>query len=91
MNKSLERIANDIIGYSDGSYHVEWGEEYEKLSSEDQLKVQELVWAEIDSCSDCGWHFMVDSMEYNEDAGELLCFTCASNREANNIDEEDEE
>ena len=76
----LETIANEIISYSDGAYHIGYTEEYEALSPEDRIRVMDFVYQEITSCDCCGWNFHVDSMENFPDSGEQLCWRCAEDR-----------
>lgn len=90
---SIEEIAEDIISFSDGSFYVEWGEDYSALSLDDQAKVEEIVWQEIDSCACCGWHFNVNSLSGHDDADGQVCNSCYNDldEQANeNEDEEDE-
>lgn len=79
---SLEEIAQSIIGYSDGSFHIEWGEDYENLSLDDQHKVEHMVLEEIASCDGCGWHFHVTNLEQYVDTGEVLCSNCMDDKES---------
>jgi len=74
--KSLEEIAEEIISDSDGSFNVEWGEEYSALSIEDQSKIDSLVWDAIASCGHCGWHWHVDNLESHELSSEPVCHHC---------------
>lgn len=76
----LEEIAAEIVAYSDGAYHIGYTEEYEALSSEDRIRVDDLVYQEIDSCDSCGWNFYIDSLEHFSDSGEHLCWQCAETR-----------
>lgn len=85
---NLEEIAQEIIGWSDGSYNVEWGEDFDALEFGDRARVEAMVWEEIASCDGCGWHFRVDSIEEHVDSGDMLCYKCAEDRE--NESEEDE-
>jgi hypothetical protein len=73
---SIEEIADEVIRMSDGSFYVEWGEDYSALSLDNQAKVEEIVWQEIDSCACCGWHFNVNSMSGHDDAEGLVCDSC---------------
>ena len=85
---TLDEIAQEIIGNSDGSFYMEWGDDIERLSDSDRSKVEDMVWRDIGNCDHCGWHFAVESLE-NVD-GENLCWRCAEDAH-NNEDEEDEE
>jgi hypothetical protein len=87
---SVEEIADDIIGYSDGSFDIGWSEDYEKLSYEDRTAVETLVHNAISNCDCCGWHFRTEDMETYVDSGELLCYRCAEDRE-NELEEDEEE
>jgi predicted Zn-ribbon and HTH transcriptional regulator len=75
MNEKIQTIADEIIGYSDGSFNIEWGEEYTALTIEEQREVKELVYDSIGNCNDCGWHFNFDSMETHAD-GQSYCWQC---------------
>jgi hypothetical protein len=75
MNEKLSIIADEIIGHSDGSFNIEWGEEYGALSPEEQGEVDALVFDTIGNCNSCGWHFTYDSMETHAD-GECYCWRC---------------
>jgi hypothetical protein len=75
MNEKLTAIADEIIGYSDGAFHIAWSESYEALTPEEQAQVQEAVYDEIYSCDGCGWNFYVDSMETHSD-GQCYCWRC---------------
>lgn len=86
----LEEIADDIIGYADGSATIDWGEDYEKLTAEQQEKVKAFVNAEIDTCAHCGWHFKAADLETGVQSGDLVCYSCAAD-EQEDADEEDEE
>jgi hypothetical protein len=88
---TLEEIAQEIIEGSDGSFYVEWGDDFEKLDKPDRSKVEEMVWDEIASCEDCGWHFHVESLEQHIDSGDNLCWKCANDREEAESEEEEDE
>jgi hypothetical protein len=75
MTDKLGLIADEIIGYSSGSLNIEWTEEYDQLTYEEQLKVQELVYDEIEDCSGCGWNFHNEELEQYSD-GEGYCWSC---------------
>jgi len=75
MNDKLNLIADEIIEYSDGTFHIAWNEEYEALTPEEQQQVQDEVYKEIGNCDCCGWNFTIDSMEYVEN-GEYYCWRC---------------
>jgi hypothetical protein len=83
---TLDEIAEDIISMSDGSFNVEWGYDYAELSLEDQAKVEEMVWQEIDSCASCGWHFNNNHLSSHDNADGQVCDSCY-----NDLEEEDEE
>jgi hypothetical protein len=85
MSNNIERIAIEIIDYSSGSFSIPWTEEYNQLTYEEQLKVQELVYDEIADCFGCGWHFHNDELEHLEN-GEGYCWRCYQE-----IEEESEE
>ena len=86
---TLEEIAADIIDGSDGSYHMEWGDDIERLSDADRSKVEGMVWQEIACCDGCGWHFHADNLEQVE--GENLCWKCAQDAEEDEEGESDED
>lgn len=89
---TLSEIAQEIIEGSDGSFYMEWGEDFEQLEEPARSQVEEMVWEEIASCEDCGWHFHVESLEQHIDSGDNLCWKCANDREeAESEDEEEEE
>jgi hypothetical protein len=75
MDTKLEQIAREIVGYSDGSFYMEWGESYEALNAEEQSIVADAVYDEIGNCEMCGWHFMYESMETHAD-GCCYCWRC---------------
>lgn len=84
--EELAKIAENIIHESTGSFHMEWGEEYEKLSAEEQSAVNDIVYDQISDCADCGWNYAVFDME--NIGGEYLCSRCEWERER--AEEEDE-
>lgn len=86
---TLEEIANDIIGGSDGSFYIEWGEDIENLSDEDRTKVEDMVTEEIRTCDCCGWYWHVDHLEHID--GESVCWKCEEDIRAEQEDEEDED
>ncbi len=86
---SIDEIAEDIITMSDGSFYVEWGEDYSALSLEDQAKVEEIVWQEIDSCACCGWHFNNNNLSSHDNADGQVCDSCYNELEEAEEDEED--
>jgi formylmethanofuran dehydrogenase subunit E len=88
--EELEIIADEIIGYSDGSFNIEWGEEYTALSLEEQNQVDEMVFEVIDNCDACGWYFIWDSMETHSD-GECYCWRCYEDKLEENEEDEDNE
>ena len=85
MCNKLNLIADKIIGYSEGAFHIEWSEEYEALSFEEQAKVEDMVFDVIGNCNGCGWNFTRDSLNTHSD-GECYCYRCYED-----ILEEDEE
>jgi hypothetical protein len=86
---TIDEIAEDIISMSDGSFYVEWGEDYAALPLDDQAKVDEMVWQEIDSCACCGWHFNVWHLSGHDDADGQVCDSCYNELEEQR-EEEDE-
>lgn len=86
---TLEEIANDIIAGSDGSFYMEWGDDFAQLEEPARSQVEDMVWEEIASCGDCGWHFHVDSMEQHLDSGDMLCWKCANDREEEESEEDE--
>lgn len=82
----IERIANEIIEYSDGAFHIEWGEEYENLTIEEQQEVEAIVYYTIANCDGCGWNFIIDALEQHSDGG-CYCWGCYQD----NLDEEEED
>ena len=89
--KSVDEIAQEIIDGSEGSYNVEWGEDFAALDFADRERVEAMVWEEIESCDGCGWHFHVDSLEQHVDSGESLCWRCTNDREEEENESEDED
>jgi len=75
MCDKLTQIADIIISDSDGSFRIEWGEEYESLTEEEQQKVFQLVYDSIGNCDGCGWNFAFDSLETAPDGG-AYCWSC---------------
>ena len=82
----LQTIADNIASYSDGAFHIAWDEEFEALDKADQETVRNAVFEQVDSCGLCGRHFMIDSMEHDEDTGENYCWHCQQD-----IEEDEEE
>lgn len=82
----IERIANEIIEYSDGAFHIEWGEEYENLTIEERQEVDAIVYDNIANCDGCGWNFIIDALEQHSDGG-CYCWGCYQD----NLDEEEED
>lgn len=78
---TLDEIAHEIIEGSDGSYNVEWGEDYAALDFADRERVEAMVWEEIASCDGCGWHFHLEQLEQHFESGDSLCWRCHSDRE----------
>lgn len=85
--EELETLAAEIAYNNDGSFHLEFGEEYEALTKEEQSIVFDLVWEDLANCDECGWHFLQDNLEVDKATGDCLCWQCHSQRE----DEEEEE
>ena len=85
----LEEIAEDIIGYSDGSFGIEWGEDFERLSAEDKQTVHDMVYEQIADCNHCGWHWSVDNLE--EVDGECYCWRCYEDVIEREEEEQDED
>jgi hypothetical protein len=75
MKDKIQTIADEIIGYSDGAFHIAWSESYEALTLEEQREVEDIVYDVIGSCGGCGWNFTYDSMETHAD-GECYCWRC---------------
>lgn len=88
MSEKLATIADETIAYADGSFNLNYSEEYHNLTLEEQGKVEELVFEQIGNCDECGWHFNYENLETVDGHGEL-CWSCASN--VNDEDESDEE
>jgi hypothetical protein len=88
---TLEEIANEIIGGSDGSFYIEWGDDFQKLDEPDRSKVEDMVNEEIASCDCCGWHWHVESMENFADTGDSLCYKCAEDRREEKEEDKDNE
>lgn len=78
MSEKLEVIAQEIIGHADGSYEIDYPDEYQELSLEEHAKVDDMVFAEIGNCDMCGWYFNYENLETVHGHGEL-CWACASN------------
>jgi hypothetical protein len=85
---NLEEIAQEIIGDSDGSFYMEWGDDIEQLNDSERSQVEKMVWEEISPCDCCGWHFHVDNLEQID--GEMVCWKCAEDMEKDE-DESDED
>lgn len=86
MCNKLKLIADEIIEYSEGAFHIEWNDTYDELTPEEQQKVADMVFDAIGDCAGCGWNFTRDSMEPHSD-GESYCCRCYQDLE----DEESEE
>jgi hypothetical protein len=85
MTDKLNLIADEIISYADGSYRLDYPEEYNALTFEEQGKVDDLVYEQIGECESCGWNFNYENLETVDGHGEL-CWACAGN-----VADEDEE
>jgi hypothetical protein len=88
---TLEEIAKEIIDGSDGSFYIEWNDDFQKLDEPDRSKVEDMVNEEIASCDCCGWHWHVESMENFVDTGDNLCWKCAEDRREEEEEDEDNE
>ncbi len=88
---TLEEIALDIIDGSDGSFYVEWGDDFARLEEPARSQVEDMVNEAIASCDCCGWNWHVESMEHFDDTGDTLCYKCADDRLTEEEDEEDED
>ncbi len=88
---SIDEIAEDIITMSDGSFYLEWGDDYAALSLEDQAKVENIVWMEIDSCACCGWHFNNNHLSSHDNADGLVCDSCYNDLEDEREENEEEQ
>lgn len=73
--KTLEEIVYDITTDSSGSFHIEWGEDFEKLSDNEKRIVEDKVYEEIGSCDMCGWHWHIHDMESTK-YYEAVCWKC---------------
>jgi len=85
--EELRTIADEIIGYSDGSFHMEYSDEYDALTPEEQAVVDDIVNTEIGNCEACGWHWTYDNMEQHSD-GAHYCWECYRDVLAEEEDEE---
>ena len=83
--EELDKIIDETILFSDGSFNMAWGEGYDDLTIEEQQIVEDAVYEEIYNCDGCGWYFNVNNLETVSN-GETMCCGCASNFE----EEEDE-
>jgi formylmethanofuran dehydrogenase subunit E len=75
MQDKIQEIADEIIAYSDGAFHIAWNEAYEDLTPEEQHEVAQIVYDNIAGCDGCGWNFMVESLEQHSD-GQCYCWRC---------------
>lgn len=82
--EELERIIQESIDSSDGSFYMEWGEGYDNLTLDEQRFVEDKVYEVISNCDCCGWHFNYENLE-SVSSGQEMCWNCAAN-----YDEEDE-
>lgn len=73
--QKLDSMAEEIISASDGSFYMEYGEDFEKLSVDEQGYVEDIVHESISTCDHCGWHWHVDNLCQN-DRDEMLCWKC---------------
>lgn len=83
----IEQIADDIIGYSDGSFNRYHPEEYDELTLEEQKAVDDTVNLEIAACAVCGWNWHVNNLEHSEKLGEAVCHYCWDDAEG--LEDED--
>jgi hypothetical protein len=88
---TVDEIAETIIGYADGSFSIDWGEDFDALSESDQRKVEDIVNEQISSCDCCGWYFHNQNMETGEMSGDWLCYSCAQTEADEAAEEEEEE
>jgi len=88
MNEKLAIMAEEIISYADGCFHLDYPEEYHELTLEEQSKVDELVYEQIGNCDLCGWNFNYENLETVDGHGEL-CWACASSVEDEDESDED--
>lgn len=88
---TLEEIANEIIAGSDGSFYLDWGDDFERLEEPARTQVEDMVNEAITSCDCCGWHWSTESMEHFEDSGETLCWKCADDRLTEEEEDESDE
>lgn len=87
MTDKLATIADEIIENSDGTFHIEWGEEFDTLTLEERREVENIVYDNIADCDSCGWNFSIDHLEQHSDDGGCYCWRCYQDK----IDEEGEE
>ena len=87
MTDKIASIADEIILHADGSYRLDYPEEYSALTFEEQGKVDDLVYEEIGECDNCGWNFNYENLEMHLDHGQVCC-QCASNLEDENDEDE---
>lgn len=88
---TLEEIAQDIIAGSDGSFYMEWGDDFARLEEPARSQVEDMVNEAIASCDCCGWNWHVESMEHFDDTGDTLCWKCADDRLTEEEDKSDED
>ena len=82
---SVEEVAEEIIGSSEGSFYIEWGDDFQQMDAAKQAEVENIVFERLSSCEGCGWHWANENLE--DINGEALCFSCAQDA----IDEEEED
>jgi hypothetical protein len=73
--EELRAIADEIVGLSDGSFHMAYTDEYGALTPEEQAAVDDIVYTEIGNCEACGWHGTYDNMEQHSN-GAHYCWQC---------------
>lgn len=78
MRDKVEEIVDQIVTYSDGTFDIQWTEEFEKLSEEDQEKAEALVHEALGNCDMCGWTWARDNLEYHESTAQEYCWKCYS-------------
>lgn len=88
--EKLDKIAQEIIDYSDGSFNKAVIEDYEDLNVTQQNEVDDIVDKEISTCGNCGWFFRTDSLEASVEFDEQICWQCAdTERQEAELEEDD--
>ena len=88
--EELERIIDESISHSDGSFHMCWADGYDELTVEEQHIVEDAVYDRINTCDCCGWNFDVDHLETMSN-GDAMCWSCASDYEDEESGDSDED